>query len=418
MASFAPRRAFVVLHRYIGLTIALFLIVVGLTGCLLAFQPELNRLLTPHLFPPERTSRPLLSIGALAERAELLEPHARIYLVDLGVPETVLVRYEPRQTTNANGFDTPQSGYGELFLDPIEGKERGRRFVGTGLPTGIDNLMPFIFRLHYNLSLANMGQWLLGLAALLWTIDCFVSFYLTLPAHARTHDAGKRKSFLGRWKTAWRIKRQASAYRINFDLHRAGGLWFWLASLVFAWSSVYMNLHDEVYAPTTRLVLDYPPPYWELSSQPHSMQRPAMSWRQAHETAERLMTEQGILHGVSVERPLALRLDRARHQYVYTVRSSRDIQERRGRTRLVFDASTGALKQLQLPTGQHSGTTVTMWLNALHDANVAILGLPYRIFVCALGLVTTMVSITGVYIWWKKRVARAKQAARLAAQTS
>lgn len=118
------------------------------------------------------------------------------------------------------------------------------------------------------------------------------------------------------------------------------------------------------------------------------------------------MVEQSHQHTFTVEQPVALRLDRARHQYIYSVRSSHDIQERRGRTRLVFDANTGVFKQLQLPTGQHNGTTVTMWLNALHDANVAILGLPYRIFVCILGLVITMLSITGIYIWWKKRKAR------------
>ena len=93
------------------------------------------------------------------------------------------------------------------------------------------------------------------------------------------------------------------------------------------------------------------------------------------------------------------------HLYIYTVRSSRDIQDRRGRTRLVFDANNGELKQLQLPTGQHSGVTVTMWLNALHDANV--FGLPYRIFVSVLGLLIVMLAMTGIYIWWKKRSARA-----------
>jgi uncharacterized iron-regulated membrane protein len=38
---------------------------------------------------------------------------------------------------------------------------------------------------------------------------------------------------------------------------------------------------------------------------------------------------------------------------------------------------------------------------ALHMANVW--GLPYKIFVCVLGLVIVMLSATGVLIWWKKR---------------
>lgn len=46
-----------------------------------------------------------------------------------------------------------------------------------------------------------------------------------------------------------------------------------------------------------------------------------------------------------------------------------------------------------------------------------VFGLPYRIFVCILGLVITTLSVTGVYIWWRKRIARAKQANCLAAQT-
>nr|WP_306306218.1 PepSY domain-containing protein [Methylomonas koyamae] len=59
------------------------------------------------------------------------------------------------------------------------------------------------------------------------------------------------------------MKWRGSAYRINFDLHRAGGLWLWLLLLVFAWSSVYMNLSDSVYAPVTRtLVGEYHEPCW------------------------------------------------------------------------------------------------------------------------------------------------------------
>jgi len=62
------------------------------------------------------------------------------------------------------------------------------------------------------------------------------------------------------------------------------------------------------------------------------------------------------------------------------------------------------LISLELPVGEHSGNTVSAWLYALHMADV--FGLPYRIFVCVLGLIITMLTLTGVYIWWKKRKAR------------
>jgi len=82
--------------------------------------------------------------------------------------------------------------------------------------------------------------------------------------------------------------------------------------------------------------------------------------------------------------------------YLYFVKSSRDVEDKVGVTWITFNGDTGALISFDLPTGKHSGYTVTNWLSALHMADV--FGLPYRIFVCALGLVITMLSVTGVYI--------------------
>ena len=87
------------------------------------------------------------------------------------------------------------------------------------------------------------------------------------------------------------------------------------------------------------------------------------------------------------------------------MRSSRDIGDKAGSTSILFDSRSGELKTLSLPTGHRSGTTLTTWLVELHMAN--LFGLPYRIFVCAIGLVIAMLSVTGVYIWWKKRVGAA-----------
>ena len=66
--------------------------------------------------------------------------------------------------------------------------------------------------------------------------------------------------------------------------------------------------------------------------------------------------------------------------------------------------------------GEHSGNTVSEWLRALHTADV--FGLPYRIFVCVLGLIITMLSVTGVYIWWKKRKARIRANSRSVSATA
>jgi uncharacterized iron-regulated membrane protein len=92
--------------------------------------------------------------------------------------------------------------------------------------------------------------------------------------------------------------------------------------------------------------------------------------------------------------------------YLYEVRGGRDLFERSpkgGGTSVMFDGDTGALRELSPPTGEHDGNTVESWLYALHMARV--FGLPYRIFVSVLGLVVVTLSVTGLVIWWRKRLA-------------
>ncbi|MEX2564352.1 MAG: PepSY-associated TM helix domain-containing protein [Cyclobacteriaceae bacterium] len=62
------------------------------------------------------------------------------------------------------------------------------------------------------------------------------------------------------------------------------------------------------------------------------------------------------------------------------------------------------------PTGQNTGSTVATWLFRLHMADIKALGLPYRIFVTLLGIVIAFLSVSGVWIWLKKR--RKKKSSR------
>ena len=389
------RRFWLLLHRYVGLAMTAFLVIVGLTGSLLAFFAELDRLVAPHWYPP-LSSGDLLDPGELALRAEMRVPQARVNSVYLGEAERAEVTIAPRSDP-ATGKPY-ELAHDTLLLDPVTGEEIGRRNWGA-ITDGVANLMPFIYKLHYELALGTFGIWVLGIAALAWTIDCFVGAYLTFPA-----GRGSGRSFWARWKPAWKVKRRAGAYRLNFDLHRAGGLWLWAMLLVFAWSSVYMNLWDTIYTWATRAVFEYKAPWTELPALPKELGQPGLGWPEAHAVARSLMDEQAAVHGFKVERVVAMRLDRERGVYRYQVRSDREIQDRRGTTEVFFDADSGALRLALRPSGQHTGNTVTNWLYALHEANV--FGLPYRIFVCVLGLVIVMLSVTGVVIWDRKRRAR------------
>lgn len=394
------------LHRWMGLAIAGFLILVGLTGSLLSFYPELERQINPQFYAEQRTGN-RLDIATLAERAQQQIPSARVESVVLeGNQEATLVVVSPRP-----GYELT---FDQVFLDPYTGEVLYHRQFGA-LTEGWHNVMSFVYRLHTSLALGTFGMWVLGICALIWTIDCFVGFYLSLPQrvkrskHTAMNKADSKtrsmRNWWQRWRHAWKIRWQSSATKLNFDLHRASGLWLWPIFLIFAWSSVYMNMWDTVYTWTTRAIFEYKAPWTELPKQytqkDAKSHDPRLNWRQAQAVGQHWMDRQARQNQFEIYQPVAMWLDRKHNTYQYIVRSSRDIQDRRGGTTVFFDADTGAFKLLLLPTGQYDGNTITSWLYALHMGNV--FGLPYRIFVCITGLIVVMLSVTGIIIWSKKR---------------
>ena len=120
------------------------------------------------------------------------------------------------------------------------------------------------------------------------------------------------------------------------------------------------------------------------------------------------MAEQGHQAGFKINAEDSLNYDADKGVYAYTVRSDRDFVDQGGMTSIYFDGNDGTLVGKDLPSGRNAGVTITYWLISLHMAHVW--GLPYRIFVCGMGLVVAMLSVTGVNLWLRKRrVARIKQ---------
>lgn len=318
------RHFWVLLHRWAGLAMAAFLIIVAMSGSLLAFYPELERLINPQFYPKQVLGKKL-DMATLAEMAEQQVPNGRVNAVMMEAnQEATLVNISARSDS---GGQLNALGFNQMFVDPYTGEELGRRQFGA-ISQGMINLMPFIYKLHYNLALDSFGMWVLGICALIWTIDCFVGFYLTLPQRRKAASSttslpeGKAsKSWWQRWQPAWNIRWKSSSYKLNFDLHRASGLWLWLILFIFAWSSVYMNLWDTVYTWTTRAVFDYKAPWTELPELDKPLQAPKLSWRQAQANGEKLITKQAQAHDFTIEQVVALRLDREHGVYTYLRRA-------------------------------------------------------------------------------------------------
>lgn len=397
------REAALWLHRYVGLFMTVFLVMAGVTGSLLAFYHELDQAFNPGLYQvrPPHAGAPRLDPFQLREAVQRQLPaglQARRVLFEQRGDTAVLLEAAPLSRESYTGDD-------EFFVDPYTGKVLGSRRWGE-LTQGAHNLMPFLYRLHYSLALGEVGSTLFGIVALLWTLDCFIGGYLTLPPRRAQGRRGARV-WLQRWKPAWLV-RGGQLFSWVFTWHRASGLWVWALLLVFAWSAVGLNLR-VVYAPVMDAAFGADLRAIErLPEIAEPRPEPELGWRAAHERGRSLLAALASERGFEVLSERRLVYEPEVGAFRYQVQSSLDVSDRYAATTVWFDAGSGRLLGFEAPTGEHAGRTLTTWIYQLHFGSVRGLGLPYRVFVCVLGLAITVLSITGVWVWWVKRAKRAR----------
>jgi uncharacterized iron-regulated membrane protein len=385
-----PRGVFVWLHRYVGLAMAGFLAIAGLTGSLIAFEPELDAWLNPQL-RSVTTEKPALSVSELVQRAEATDRRARVSTVAFSAksdaPVTLWV--EPRSD---GGQMRHAMDYDQMLTDPGTGRVLLRRAYGAA-QIDREHLIPFVYVLHYSLHIPGQwGRWLMGGVALAWVLDCFVGFYLTLP---------RGRPFWQKWRPIWGIKPRSSAYRLNLDLHRSSGLWLWTLLLILATTSVYLNLNREVFTPIVRTFGSVSPDIWEaISSRPASAPGRDIGWNAAVAQAKTSLD--------SRRQAWSLRwVYHVPQNSAYVIDFGESDRTGRGLKyeQIAIDAESG---QILTAHGYASGTAADAflaWQYPLHSGQVA--GLPGRILVCVLGIVVTMLSVTGIYLWWRKRLGQA-----------
>lgn len=401
------RHVFLLLHRYVGLAMAAFLVVAGLTGSMMAFYPELDALLNPELLVAQRPADGSPPLDPFVLRDRLLEQLPRDKAKEV---RGVLLEVDPDRTANywVDGRET--------FVDPYSGKIVGSREFGS-IREGKKSFLTFLYELHFTLGIGDVGAFLFGCVALLWTLDCFVGAYLTFPPASRGDEQRARKPWLVRWLPAWLLK-TSKLFALVFTWHRASGLWLWLMFLVFAWSAVALNL-GEVYEPVMETVFGAAPDPWkQLPKLPSPREEPRLSLREAHQHARAAMATEARERGFAVHRELSLHYDPARGTYSYGVDSSLDISERLAETHLVIDGDTGKKLLFVEPIGKNTGSQISAWLIALHFGSLRIFGITYRWFVCVLGVVVAALSVTGVWIWWEKRSGRKRRAKSLSRRTT
>ena len=409
------RPVLTLLHRWVGLATAAFLFIAGATGAVISWDHELDGWLNHHLTHAraEGPARPSLELAA---EVEARDPRVWVTYVPLATEpgESLTLFVEPR--VNAVTGKLYELGYNQVFLDPATGVELGRREWGRAWPVTAETLVSFLYKLHYSLHVPalwgtdRLGYWLMGAVALLWTLDCFVGLYLTLPprrAPRADQPPPVRRQLgrgaLARWAPAWKIKASGSAYRITFDIHRAFALWTWALLLMLAFTAFSLNLYREVFYPVMSTISRVTPtPFDERAlAPPDAPLAPGIGMAEAVATGAAEAARRGW-----AEPPGAVFY--AARYGIYNLRFFRPGEDHGaagvGPAEIYLDGANGRVLGQRQPW---KGTAADIFVQAqfpLHSGR--ILGLPGRILISAMGLVVAALCVTGVVIWWKKRAAR------------
>ena len=407
------RAFFTFIHRWVGLAIALFLVVAGLTGAVLSWDHEIDEWLNADIM--HTTGRGLLKDPvALAAAVEASDSRVEVAYMTLGLEEGHAASFLVRPKIDPATGQKYELDYNTAFVDPVTAQITGHRDSGS-ITLSKRNLMPWLRHLHESLHIPafwgadRWGYWLMGGIALLWFLDTFVATYLTFPKKgaarglAGRNNPNRPRSWFARWKPSWLIRWRAGGYKRNFDLHRAGGLWVFGIILIIAFTSFSLNLYREVFYPLMSTVSTTTPgPYETLKPAPYgTFIEPKISFAEAIEhakkEADRLDYEHppgGIWYGGDYPFYNVSFFDPSNEQGnmgmgLSNIYVSSETGEVLGTHRPWHGTVADVFVQLQLPL--HSGR---------------ILGLTGRILMSLMGLLVAMLAVTGIVIWEKKRRAR------------
>lgn len=379
-------RLLLITHRYLGLLLAALLIVAGLSGSILAFDPELDALLNPELFRIEETGRQRLPPSELAERIEATDRRIRVRYIPLAerAASAIVVYVDPRiDPLSGEPFDVD---YDEVFVNPVTGQVNGSRMWGECCERR--NFVPFVFKLHNRLLMpSGTGRPVMGAVAILWAVTTIIGIVLSAPSGRRAARD---------WMRVVLPRRGASGRYNSLQLHRATGLWWSLVFLIVALSGVALALDHQLFRPVVGVFSPIGSTVWEERA------------RSGHEeTVISPITYDDAL-AMAREHAASIRLDRSASEISYSVYrglyrvgfGSR-LEAGPGISEIYVDASTGEVAGDSIAGRGSAGDILNLAVQPLHSGRIA--GMPGRIVVFLSGFALSLLAYLGCLVWLRKR---------------
>lgn len=360
-------------HLWLGLVSGLIVLILGITGCILAFEVEIRKISEPEQFSAAE-NKPMLAPSQLKAEAEKWLDGKKLNGIEYpGVGKSAIASY----------YD--EENYKLVALNPYSGKVLKVKNMNK-------NFFRVVLNGHFYLWLPpEIGQPIVASATLIFLVMIITGIVLWWPKN----KSARKQRFSVKWNAKWR--------RVNYDLHNVLGFYMsWIAIFIaitglvwgFEWfaRSLYwttsggkaMPEHVHPVSDTTQMATSHIGIADQLWFQYSKLKNDNESI--------------GIYFPTTNTDPLELSINHRPGTYYNS-----DFYH--------FDQYTGQeLEATGTYAGSFKNSSMADKIKRMnYDIHVgAVLGLPGKILAFFASLIAASLPVTGFYIWWGRRKKKAK----------
>ena len=360
------------LHWLIGITAGTVLIVVGLTGAILSFEPEISRAINPDVMGVTPQGAPLAP-ETLLERVRGVAADKRIASLTLASApdDAARVTFVPEPPAKRG-----ESRYVDPYTGQLLGKPAGEAFFRT------------VVQLHRYLLSGDVGKHIVGAATVGVLYLALSGLYLRWPAHVL-----QWRSWLA---LRWSLKGRA----FWWEIHSVLGTWVLVVYLFAALTGLYWSYNwyrDAMFA-----VTGAPKPAQQQQGGDKPAGPPIGDAEVAHDVSRAWSAFQTSVAGYETA---TIRMPTRAAQPVQITYLDADPPHLRATNRIMIDPVDGATREHERYADKPAGAKIMSSVYALHTGR--FFGMPGVIVLAIASLTMAISGISGWLLYLDRRRTKA-----------
>ncbi|WP_163411463.1 PepSY-associated TM helix domain-containing protein [Flavobacterium ajazii] len=371
------------IHLWLGLSSGIIVVILGITGCLYAFEEELRPIIHSYYYVDQVKSKklPVSQIIIIAKEANKAHPEQVMSGFDMfrDKKRTAAVYFYKELDEKAFWYWNLRSST-KVYVDPYTGKVEEIENQNTEFFVVVRMLHQFLFMRY------EIGDIITGTATIIFIISLITGLILWWP---KNKSAAKQR-FWFRWKDTTKWKRK------NYDIHNIMGFYFLIFALIIALTGLVWSFkwYDKGIQ-------------WALNGGKDSKKEVIESdttQYTVHKPIDRIYAQINLLHPKAKRHYISNPTENDSLAPIYAFAgydSSFD------NVYINFDQYTGKLIKTSTYQDKDTGQKFRALNYGIHVGS--ILGFPGKILAFFASLVSASLPITGFLIWWGRRNKKQKK---------